>query len=325
MVAEPDSQMPFDDNASNGSPKPLARILFPEDSKEVVSLETPPKATACDRPVARPLTAENAKPTIEDVEIGDASQAAAAAPAFITRREQLQLHAKPKSKPAAKPPLADEVEEDSKPKKATATAKATAKVKASAKGKPKAKAKGKAAAKAKASDMKENQPPSKKRPADTEEPADGDEPGKLPAGALPAGCEADLDVPEGLLARPDRRKKASRAKEAPLQAEAAAARGNKPFSQLSVSDVMDILHADDLKMRIVLDLLKALEKTDVPCKENQIGLPQYTHWQLSVYWTRGSVGIIRKTGGSNVYVGTLACGNSNNIAVALESLDHYVP
>ena len=90
---------------------------------------------------------------------------------------------------------------------------------------------------------------------------------------------------------------------------------------------MNLLQTDDLMMRIVLEQIEAMGKplASVPVRENQENLPSYKYWKLSTYWTRQSVGVIRKGLGDmpDIYVGTLTGGGCTTMAVALESLAQY--
>ena len=93
-------------------------------------------------------------------------------------------------------------------------------------------------------------------------------------------------------------------------------------------EVMDVLQEDDVMMRMSLDLLQAMKKdpSTIPTIEHQENLPKYTHWRLSIYWTRNTVGILRCFGPKipEKYCGTLNSGGSGNISVALEAADHFV-
>ncbi|CAE7242561.1 unnamed protein product [Symbiodinium sp. CCMP2456] len=97
---------------------------------------------------------------------------------------------------------------------------------------------------------------------------------------------------------------------------------------MTPGDIMNLLQTDDLMMRIVMEQIEALGKplASVPTKENQDTLPSYDWWKLSTYWTRYSVGVIRKGSGDvpDIYVGTFVGGGCESMAVALESLAQYV-
>ena len=92
---------------------------------------------------------------------------------------------------------------------------------------------------------------------------------------------------------------------------------------MTIEEVMDALHQDDVAMQIVQDQLAGLREP-APTKEDQTKLPSYKHWQLSTYWSRGAVGVIRRmAAGRNRYVGTFGSGGSEGMAVALASMDHF--
>ena len=111
-----------------------------------------------------------------------------------------------------------------------------------------------------------------------------------------------------------------------LQAEAALHWQGMAIRDLEPSQIMDILHADDLKMRICLDFMDALDRPP-PTKKYPQGLPVYKFWQLSVYWTRNTVGLLKKSesGSPNQYVGTLTHGGSGCLSLVLESVSHFAP
>ena len=93
---------------------------------------------------------------------------------------------------------------------------------------------------------------------------------------------------------------------------------------LTATEVMDILQNEDMKLRIVLDMLEAMRRVDCPLKEAPSGLPEFKFWGLSVYWTRNSIGMLRKReNGSSMHVGNLVSGGWHNISVALEAVSHF--
>ena len=105
--------------------------------------------------------------------------------------------------------------------------------------------------------------------------------------------------------------------------EARALRNGKAIEYMTAVEIMDTLHKDDLAMQIVLDMMASLD-TKAPTKDQQEGLPAYQTWQLSTYWSRSSVGAIRKVGpGPGKYVATFASGGSEGMAIALEALKHF--
>ena len=118
-------------------------------------------------------------------------------------------------------------------------------------------------------------------------------------------------------------RKIDRSMETRMKQELAMQRQNRPISSLSPRDIMDLLMIDDVKMQIVTDQLKALDSPDTPTFENQQNLPRYSYWSLSTYWTRNSVGVIRKIDSESKYVGTFSSGGSQGMGVCLESLDHF--
>ena len=95
---------------------------------------------------------------------------------------------------------------------------------------------------------------------------------------------------------------------------------------MTPSQVMDALQEHDMQMGIVLNMIEAQDCIDLPTKDNPETLPSYKHWKLSPYWTRNSIGVIRrKASGPDTYCGTFASGGSPTMASPLVAVDHFAP
>ena len=95
----------------------------------------------------------------------------------------------------------------------------------------------------------------------------------------------------------------------------------------TISGIMDYLQDDDESMRIVLAQLAAIKPVmPVPMKGEKHLLPEYDHWQLSVYWTRQNVGILRKCAdGPPIYCGTMSGCGWPDVRLALQSVGLFAP
>ena len=311
MIHE-DSQVPYSDAVIPESPRslPVKRQLFTDG--EEVDLCTPAPKRMVARPLAKlkHMLAESAEamrasrpssssgkgpsPTgsSDSLEVTSTTPCSDSIdegnPGFITRREQLKLQPKARAKVRAGD-KAVAAKSETKPKEKVPDA-------ATAKSDPKelvmnedvADPMAKAAAKPKA--------PSKKRKSAPKEATE----------AMAEGPGVDPGAEQACAAARSRRKTLH----------------SKSTKNMTVNEVMPLLLEDDLKMRIVIDLVNSMGK---PAITNKTELPEYKYWQLSTYWTRPSVGVIRKVGDERpVYVGTLTSGGWPTVNVALEAVDHFV-
>ena len=171
--------------------------------------------------------------------------------------------------------------------------------KPAAKGSPKAKAKGKAKAKARAAAVA----PSVEAAADEAPGQDGER-----------RSRGTLNMP-----RP------KRSAEDTTHRERLAAR--RKAMPTTIEGIMELLQSEDESMRIVLAQMAAMHPSmPVPTKDDKHLLPEYNHWQLSVYWTRQNVGILRKSSdGPHTYCGTMTGGGWDDVRVALESVNQFAP
>ena len=257
---------------------------------------------------------------------------------FLTRRQQLQLQPKPKAKGKAKAKSTG-----SKDKPATKKSKAAKKggddqdkqgqqktedVAAEdagdehdkqGHGKTRGKGKGKRSKVQKIEEPERNQEMDGAEPVDSMAKDDA-------ADAAPARKKArgngDPQEAKPKAAASDRRSSETCQARQTLRVEAKACRNGKSIDYMTPKEIMDSLQHDDTAMQIVIDQITALGN-EAPTKENQEKLPSYQYWQLSTYWSRGSVGAIRRTPSGPKYVGTFASGGSVGMAVALESMDHF--
>ena len=311
MVHE-DSQVPYSDVTVPASPPsgslPVKRQLFQDDEPVDLCMPAPKRMVA--RPLAKlkHMLAESAeamrasRPSSSAgksrscTDSSDSSRGPSNSPSigsidegnpgFITRREQLKLQPKARAKVRA----GDRAPATGKPK-----SKAKDKVLEDAEPEPKELAKDDVAeATAKPKRL------SKKRKCATEAATE-----PMPKAAK-AALEGDHAVAEDACP-------AGRARRKTLH--------SKPVKNMTVNDIMPLLIEDDLKMRIVIDFVKAMDKPAIDKREE---LPDYKYWQLSTYWTRPSVGVIRKVGDERpVYVGTLTSGGWPTVNVAVSAVDHF--
>ena len=224
----------------------------------------------------------------------------------LTRREQLGINPEPAPKSKAKA-------------KAKGKAKASPKPKAKGTGKGKGKGKKKQPGTAHTSSASKAAPNNEKEMAKKDDIDDDEDPDGL---KIEDAAHAETRKPKPKTLRKPKTKAVPKSNPdlagSKLQDDT-----QQPSIETQVAAIMDHLHRNDLSFRIVRDQLRAMETTP-PTKQEQDGLPKLEHWQLSVYWTRNSIGMLRKNAkGPNTYVGTLTGGGWHNIAVALESVDHF--
>ncbi|OLP73493.1 hypothetical protein AK812_SmicGene47251, partial [Symbiodinium microadriaticum] len=242
---------------------------------------------------------------------------------FLSRRQQLELQPKAKAKGKAKaksaaskpsteapvkevPPVAAEsVKPDDEPVADIKDHQKDAVSRGRGRGKGRGRGRGRAASKA------DGDATSSPRAAQSKRCTDNDEE-TAARGAEPAGIAAAGEVDASSKRRKGEITQAAKPKAEPKKKSSS---GPQSLSVLSGSklprqvssckkgmmpeDIMNLLQTDDLMMRIVLEQIEALEKPleSVPTKENQDNLPSYDWWKLSTYWTRQSVGVIRKGSG----------------------------
>ena len=226
---------------------------------------------------------------------------------MMTRREQLQLAKQPHEKSKAKP---------------KGKAKAKAKAKAKGKGKaakpdadaspePNPKPKGRGKGKGKKKIVLEEEPEALCGPP--EEPS-SDYAAENGAGDAARKRPATEDPVEKKKRKPGPR---------PRQSKASAA---DKLDSMSPEEVMGHLQAHDDMMRLTIAFLQEFDKPKecVPTKENKVGMPTFQHWLLSPYWTRGTVGLLRKNEDEpNTYVGTFTSGGSGNMLLAFEAVKAF--
>ncbi|CAE7598700.1 unnamed protein product [Symbiodinium sp. CCMP2592] len=94
-------------------------------------------------------------------------------------------------------------------------------------------------------------------------------------------------------------------------------------------EVMDILHepGNEHLLDIVMQMVEAINsKGPPPTIDSQNGMPSFTHWDLSKYWTRSSVGVVyRAPDKPAVYCGTFCAAGTRNMWVAIEAVCAFVP
>ena len=267
---------------------------------------------------------------------------------FLTRRKQLELQPKGKAKAKAKS-MAKESEPESQMDEAPPAAAESVKPDAKAgvdikepenaekaavcrgRGRGKGRGRGRGTAASKAKDASSPRASQNKRGTDGAEamPATGPVPAEISEAA-------ENDAPKKRHKGEAKAKAEPKKKATSVPQSLSVLSGSKPARQVSSSkkgmapeDIMNLLQTDDLMMRIVLEQIEAMDKplASVPVRENQENLPSYKYWKLSTYWTRQSVGVIRKGLGDmpDIYVGTLTGGGCTTMAVALESLAQYAP
>ena len=222
-----------------------------------------------------------------------------------------------------------------------------------AKGKAKAKAKGKAQTKAKATGSEDQAPAPKakgrgskaKVPEDAlNEVAKSPKPpakraAKVPEAKVPEdAAKVPEDAPNEVAESPNPpakgankgrgrggrkgKGKAPNVSEEPVNAPANARQLRTP------QEVMDYLHNDDWMMQAVLQTLEALKTPaeEIPTRDTPQKLPAFDHWQLSVYWTRCSIGLLhKKVKPPHIYCGCFSAGGSDNLAVAVDLIQDYAP
>ena len=92
------------------------------------------------------------------------------------------------------------------------------------------------------------------------------------------------------------------------------------------SEVMELLQGEDMMMRIVLDMLAAADNEENQGPPTVKTLPRYTYFNLSVYWTRSAIGLIRRNPKPpHTYIGTLSSAKLDMMSVAIESISHMAP
>ena len=100
-------------------------------------------------------------------------------------------------------------------------------------------------------------------------------------------------------------------------------------TEMEPREVMDILHepGNENLLDIVMQMVEAVKsKGPPPTIDSQNGMPSFTHWDLSKYWTRSSLGVIYKAPDKPaVYCGTFSAAASRNMWVAIEAVSAFVP
>ena len=289
-----------------------------------------------DYPIASFPDSNNEDEEEKDDEKDEGEEEPAKAP-VLTRRQQLQLLPESRKDKAKRKAEEEDQEEDAeqdesdldkgagrrkgggKGKRAKASgstegAKPKAKAKAKAKAKGKSMPKGKAKSKAKKIDQAPKVTAEPESAPDAEAQASEASASEAPAHEAPSREAPAHEAPS----RP-----AAGASEALV---AAAARPVSRPVDLTADEVMDLLQGDEQKMFIVMDQLEAqkgVEQHGAITKREE--LPVYKHWNLSVYWTRNNIGLIRKNPcPPHPHVAIMAHGGFNNLAVAAASIKHLV-
>ncbi|CAE7356722.1 lmbrd1 [Symbiodinium microadriaticum] len=91
------------------------------------------------------------------------------------------------------------------------------------------------------------------------------------------------------------------------------------------SEVMDLLQGEDMMMRVVIDMIAAADQEESEGPPTVKTLPRYTYFNLSVYWTRSAIGLIRRNPKPpHTYIGTLSSAKLDMMSVAIESISHMV-
>ena len=104
----------------------------------------------------------------------------------------------------------------------------------------------------------------------------------------------------------------------------AAKKGKSPASAQSPREVMNILHEDERLMFMTMDLLASTKKAEIPTKDDQSALRAYKHWVLSPYWTRNTVGLLRRNDSPpHAYCGSFTSGGTPNMSIALAAVDDF--
>ena len=204
--------------------------------------------------------------------------------------------------------------------------------------KPKAKAKGKASAKSKNKPGPEPKPKAKGKAKPVPAADDDMDGGRPDGGDGPCEEKAAPSRPSGSRGRGKGRGRGRGRGSIEPEADVVApnhmdASGEDiPSTRLRASaittpqEVMDQLQSSDLLMRIVLEMLEASDGANIATKDEPDLLPVYDNWQLSVYWTRNAVGVLRKVPeGKPRYCGSFGSGGFEDLRVPLEAVDQFVP